>query len=155
MIVIEAVRTGCWNAITGQRRIVTVQACEVELVRGDSTLRGYVTVTPEQLARVAIESVPLMAAAKFRLLYPEADGLDTGERDLMAHAAARTDDFSLCSCDKAAVRAAPVLGWIDRVVSLEDVAQRCGARPNPPLRSQFTEARLNEWRTKLQLGVHI
>lgn len=155
MIVIEAVRTGCWNAITGQLRIVTVQTCEDELLRGDSTLRGYVTVTLEQLARVAVESVPPLAAARFRLQYPEADGLDAGERDLMAHAATRGDDFSLCSCDKAAVRAAHTLGWIDRVVSLENVAARCGARPNPPLRQQFTEARLSEWRTKLQLGVRI
>ena len=35
MIVIEAVDTSCWNAITGQKRVVTVQECEDELRRGD------------------------------------------------------------------------------------------------------------------------
>ena len=35
MIVIEAVDTGCWNAITGARQIVTVDECAEELRRGD------------------------------------------------------------------------------------------------------------------------
>lgn len=155
MIVIEAVRTGCWNAITGQHRVVTVKICEEELLRGDASVRGYTTVTPEDLARVVVEPVPPLISAKFRLLYPDADGMDEGERDLMAHAASRTDAFLVCSCDKSAVRAAHVLGWMDRVVSLEWMAAKCGARPNPALRQQFTEARLSEWRTKLQLGVRI
>lgn len=64
----------------------------------------------------------------------------------------RTDDFQVCSCDKAAVVAAHAMGWLGHVVSLEAVADSVGARPNPRLKIQFTEARMGQWRTSLRLG---
>lgn len=152
MIVIEAVRTGCWNAITGQRRVVTVEECAEELRRGDPSVRGYVTVSEQDVARMTVEPLPAPTAASFRLTYFAADGLDPGERDLLALATTRTDAFSLCSCDKAAVVAAHVLGWLDRVISLETLARSVGVRPNPGLKVQFTEARMGQWRTSLLLG---
>src|SRR5262249_38050517 len=142
MIVIEAVRTGCWNAITGQRTVVTVEECADELRRGDPTMRGYVRVTQQDIARITVEPVPASAAAQLRLAYPAADGLDPGERDLLALATTLAGDVRLCSCDKAALLAAHALGWLDRVVSLEAVAGAVGARPNPGFRAQFTEARM-------------
>ena len=48
MIVIEAVRTACWNAITGRRQVVTVDSCADELRQGDSSMAGYVPVSEEQ-----------------------------------------------------------------------------------------------------------
>ncbi|MBI4541306.1 MAG: hypothetical protein HY704_17525 [Gemmatimonadetes bacterium] len=155
MIVIEAVRTRCWNAITGQRRVVTVEECANELRRGDTGTRGYrgyIRVTEQDIARMTVAPLPPEGAAAFRLTYPAADGLDPGERDLLAHATTRNDDFQVCSCDKAAVVAAHALGWLDRVVSLEAVALTVGARPNPALKVQFTEARMGQWRTSLTLG---
>lgn len=155
MIVIEAVRTGCWNAITGRHTVVTVDTCADELRRGDHAVSGYVPVTEDHLSRAVVESLTPFAAASFRLRYPAADGMDAGERDLLALAATRSDEFRICSCDKAAVRAAHAFGWIERVVSLEGLAQSVGAKPNPTLRMQFSESRLSEWRTKLQLGMGI
>ena len=153
MIVIEAVRTVCWNAITGRRQVVTVDTCADELRQGDSSMAAYVPVSEEQLARATVEPLSPFARTAFRLRYPSADGMDAGERDLLALASTRLDEFQICSCDKAAVRAAHALGWIDRVVSLEGLAQTVRARPNPALRNQFSESRLSEWRTKLQLGM--
>ena len=155
MIVIEAVRTGCWNAITGQRTVVTVEECADELRRGDPSVRGYVRVTQQEIARMTVEPVPAPAAAQFRLAYPAADGLDPGERDLVAFATTLTGDFQLCSCDKAAVVAAHALGLLDRVVSLEALAESVGARPNPQVRTQFTDTRMAQWRTALLLGGRI
>lgn len=152
MIVIEAVRTGCWNAITGQRTVVTVGGCADELRRGDPSMRGYVAVTQQDIARMTVEPLPPPAAAQFRLAYPAADGLDPGERDLVALATTLTGEFHLCSCDKAAVVTAHVLGWLDRVISLEALAQSVGVRPNPGLKAQFSEARMRQWRTSLLLG---
>ena len=152
MIVIEAVRTGCWNAITGQRTVVTVEECAEELRRGNPTVGGYVVVSQQDIARMTVNPLPASAAAAFGLRYPAADGLDPGERDLLALTATRTDAFSLCSCDKAAVVAAHALGWLDRVISLEALASSVGARPNPGLKAQFTEARMGQWRTSLVLG---
>jgi hypothetical protein len=152
MIVIEAVRTGCWNAIAGQLRVVTVEECANELRRGNPSRRAYIPVGEQEIARMTVEPLPALTAAGFRLAYPAADGLDPGERDLLALATTRTEDFSVCSCDKAAVLAAHVLGWLERVISLEALARSVGARPNPELRVQFTEARLAQWRTSLVLG---
>lgn len=152
MIVIEAVRTGCWNAITGQLQVVTVEECAEELRRGDPGTRGYVTVTDRDIARISVVPLKDVERAALRLQYPAADGLDPGERDLLAQAMTRTDDFQVCSCDKAAVVAAHALGWLDRVVSLEAVASTVGARPNPKLKVQFTEARMGQWHTSLRLG---
>lgn len=153
MIIIEAVRTGCWNAITGQREVITVRECAEELLRGDATGPGYIVVPREAVERASVETVSPKAAATFRLRYPDADGLDKGERELLAHALTRSDDFRVCSCDKAAVRAAHTLGFLDRVVSLEIIADEVGARPNPGLHVQFTEKFLSDWRTRLRLGV--
>lgn len=152
MIVIEAVRTGCWNAITGQRTIVTVAECADELRRGDPSVRGYVTVRPGDIARMTVAPLQPTDAAAFRLAYPAADGLDPGERDLLAFATTRTDAFTLCSCDKAAMVAAHLLGWLDQVISLEALARSVGGRPNAALRPQFTESKMGQWRTSLRLG---
>lgn len=152
MIVIEAVRTGCWNAITGQRAVVTVEECAAELRRGDPSMRGYVTVTQQDVARITVEPLPAAAAAQLRLAYPAVDGLDPGERDLVALATTLKGEFGLCSCDKAAIVAAHALGLLDRVISLEALADSVGARPNPRVRAQFTDARMGQWRTSLLLG---
>lgn len=153
MIVIEAVRTGVWNAITGQRRVVTVPECAAELRRGNpAEAPGYIPVSEADLARMSVEPLSDTDGARLRLSYPHSDGLDPGERDLIALALARGGLFELCSCDKAAVVAVHALGMLDRMVSLEAVADGVGARPRPPLRAQYTETRMGPWRTSLLLG---
>ncbi len=152
MIVIEAVDTGCWNAITGQRRLVTVAECENELKRGNPATPGHVTVTDEDIARCEVKALSDADRAEFQLRYPGAQRLDRGERDLLAFASSLQGDFMLCSCDKAAVVAAHALGLLDRVVSLEALAESVGARPNRAFKRQYTEQLLGIWRTSFLLG---
>ena len=152
MIVIEAVRTGCWNAITGQRHIITVSTVAEELQRGDPGVEGYVLVTEAHIARMQVDELNPLDAVTFRLQYADADGMDDGERDLMAHTMSLSEAYEVCSCDKALVRAAHAMGAIERVVSLETLSTSTGARPRPSLKVQFTEGRLSEWRTTLMLG---
>jgi hypothetical protein len=152
MIVIEAVRTGCWKAITGQRSVVLVEECAKELRRGDSASPSYVAVSEADLSRARIEPVEPGARAEFRLTYTDADRLDPGERDVLAWASRCADEFEVCSSDKAALRAAHAMGWLDRVVSLEMVAGSVGARPSGGLKRQFTEAVMVTWRTSLRLS---
>lgn len=152
MIVIEAVATGCWNAIAGGMRIVTVEECAEELRRGDPSMRGYVAVSEEDIARASVRSLSRAEAATFRLNYADADRLDPGERDLLAVAYVLKEDFEFCGCDRAAVAAAHALGWLDQVVSLEALATRVGARPRRPFKRQYTQRELVFWRTKLLLG---
>lgn len=152
-IVFEAVRTGIWNAAKARHSVVTVPECVKELrIDASATRRGYVPIPGEHLIRVEVRPLPELTAASFRLSYPNADGLDAGERDLLALAMSLEGAFELCSADKAAVRAAFELGRIDRVVSLESIAQRIGSRPKPELRVQYLEATMSQWRTRLTLG---
>lgn len=152
-IVFEAVRTGIWNATKARYSVVTVPECVDELRIGDSaTRRGYVPISDEHLNLVEVRPLPMIAAASFRLAYPNADGLDAGERDLLALAMSLKGELEVCSGDKAAVRAAHELEMVDRVVSLEAIARGIGSRPSPELKIQFREATLIQWRTRLALG---
>jgi hypothetical protein len=154
-VIIEAVRSGCWPALTGALSIETVATCRDEALAGDRTRAGYVAVTPGDLARLSrVHTVTGAEVATFALAYEGADGMDDGERDLFAHAFGRTDGaWLLCSPDRASVRAAVALHWGERLISLAELAAQVGARP--ALRAQFQAAWLSEWRTHfvLQLGL--
>ena len=152
--VIEAVRTGTWNAVAGARRVETVEECRDETQRGNPHDPGYVTVEPDHLARLAeVWGVDDEQRAALVLACPRAAGLDPGERDLLAHVLARGDDgWALCSPDIACVRAAVALGMSDRLTALETLADAVGARPRPPLKHHFTRRWLDEQRTRARLG---
>ena len=151
--IIEAVRTGCWSAIAAHFELETVEECRAESLRGDSTRPSYVSVTEAQLDLAATRPVTAVQRATLALRCACADGLDDGERDLIAHAIARPDEWQLCSPDKASIRAAVELGCHERLVSLELLARRAGVRPDPPLYDHHSERRLGEWRTAALLGM--
>ena len=150
-VIIEAVRTGCWSAVTGGLSVETVETCCSEARSGNPARSGYVAVTDAHLERLSVvHRVSSREQASFALAYPGADGMDDGERDLFAHGHAREDDaWVLCSPDKASIRAAVTLGWGDRLRSLGALAAGVGAKPT--LRPQFREPWLAEWRTHFLL----
>jgi hypothetical protein len=51
-VVMEAVRTRCWNALTGGLRVETVEECRDEALRGDRGRPGYLPVSEQDLARI-------------------------------------------------------------------------------------------------------
>jgi hypothetical protein len=152
-VVIEAVRTGCWAALTGALQVETVTACHTEALAGNRDRPGYVPVTEAHLGRLArVHSVGAAERASLALAHAGADGMDEGERDLFAHALARDDEvWVLCSPDKASVRAAVALGWGDRLRALATLAAHVGARPGSTFKSHFEEAWLSTWRTHFLL----
>ena len=152
MIVIEAVDTGCWNAITGQLSIATSLECAEELLRGEASSPGYVPVAERDIQRATVLEVAEEAKVEFGLRYPDAHRLDAGERDLLTIATDLADGFRVCSCDKAAVVAANSLGLLDHLVSLDSLAAEVGTRPRRTLRRQYTDKMLGLWRTSLRLG---
>ena len=152
MIVIEAVDTGCWNAITGQLSIATSVECAEELRRGEASRPGYVPVAERDILRATVLGVSDVAKVEFGLRYPDAHRLDAGERDLLTIAVDLTDSFRMCSCDKAAVVAAHSLGLLDHLVSLQSLAAEVGTRPRRTFRRQYTDKILGLWRTSLRLG---
>lgn len=153
-VILEAVRTSTWNAITGGLTIETVEACRDECLRGDTFSAGYVNVSMKDLSRTAaIHTVSSNELADL-LLREGASGLDEGERDLLAHALGRpqVEVFWVCSPDRAALRFAVQEGLQDKLVSLEALVTQVGGRPKPGLRSHFSTRWLATEKTRALLS---
>jgi hypothetical protein len=153
-VIIEAVRSKCWPAVTGGLSVETVETCCDEVLAGSpATIPGYVTVTSAELRRLgAVHPVTAESKAELKLAYLDADGLDAGEHDLLAYARARDNEpWRLCSPDKAAIRAAMALGIGDRLVSLEEIVGEVGTSAH--LREQFRTKWLRDFRTRVRLGM--
>ena len=157
-VMIEAVRTGTWNALTGGAQVETVEECRDEARRGDDGTRpGYVTVSDADLARLhAVHPMSQRERAEYLLTDPEAVGMDPGEQDLFAHAyqRAKAGDrvWVLCSSDKASIRAAVRLAFADQLLSLEAACVAVGARPKQPIKAHHQEPFLSKYRTEYLLG---
>jgi Zn-dependent peptidase ImmA (M78 family)/transcriptional regulator with XRE-family HTH domain len=154
-VIMEAVRTHCWNAVAGGLRVKTVEEWRDEAMRGDRGRPGYVPVSEKDLARLrAVHPVSALERATFALAYEGAQNMDPGERDLFAHAhgrVARGDDvWILCSADRACVRAAVALGWHERLARWA-LGAAVGANPHPPLLRQHGESWLSQARTEYLL----
>lgn len=123
-----------------------VQEIHEETQRGRRNRREYVTVPVAALSSVLVHPVSGVERTNLALAY---DGhLDDGERDLVAHLRARTDSALLCTADRAAIRAAVFLGFGDALISLEELADKTGANPNPSLKDHFTSGWLSAQRTQ-------
>jgi len=151
-IIIEAVRTECWNGLRGYYRLVTVEKCREEAQSGIARTPGYVVVEDNHLSS-GIQIVAVSNANRALLLTActEAAVLDCGERDLWAHAYSRGDDWGAVCADQAAVRVAVRLGWGDRLESLEELVTAAGLRTRLPLKNHYSRKMLSVWRTKFLL----
>lgn len=152
-VMIEAVRTACWNALTGGLRVETVEECREETQRGAGR-RGYVEVSEGHLDRLsAVHPVDDLQRAELLLASPAALALDPGERDLLAHAMGRADPvWVLASPDRAAVRAMVELALHAHLRSLEALLSAVGASGHSRLAAQFGTRWLAEARTSSLLG---
>jgi len=147
--IIEAVRTGTWAAISGGLHIETVSECAQECRRGDEFSTGYVVVSEPDLGRLKAIHTPTGAEVAAVLSRPKSEALDVGERDLMAHAIGRATPpaWLVCSPDKASVKFAVGAGLGDRLMALEEMVVKVGARPMPGLRAHFSAKWLSTQRT--------
>ena len=156
-VIIEAVRVGCWKALTGARQVETVEECRDETQRGSPHDPGYVMIGATELGGLAAaHPVTDAERAAFYLGYEEGPAMDPGERDLMAHAYARMQRedsvWVACSPDKASIRAAVAIGCGDNMVSLEKLIEAIGTRPRKPLLSWHSARWLSDFRTAVLLG---
>lgn len=152
--IIEAVRIGVWNALTGALALHTVETCAAECRQGDRFSSGYVVVSEADLGRIAaIHAVSDTELASV-LLMAKAEALDPGELELFAHAMALADAelCLICSPDLASVKFAVTAGIGDRLISLEDAVAATGVKPKTPMRTHFTSAWLTRERTKAILA---
>lgn len=105
-IIIESVRTGCWNAITTHFIVETVEKCCKEARTGQAHWPGYVKVDETHFrSRLTLHKVSAVTLIELGQRYPDADRLDAGERHLWAHALERNDEWFAACSDRVAVRA--------------------------------------------------
>jgi hypothetical protein len=133
VVIIEAFRTGCWPAICGRYAVETVDTCVAEALSGNPESPGYIPVDAALLrgGLAAIHKVTRLEIATLVLEHPHSQGLDDGERDLLAWLYARGLDSEarilISTADRAAIVAAGQLGWVDLLICLEDLVEASGA----------------------------
>lgn len=82
-IIIEAVRVGCWSALTAHYRVETVSKCCEEARTGNRRRAGYIEVTEEDLrTRLTVHRVSDIDLVHLVLQDAESFRLDDGERHL-------------------------------------------------------------------------
>lgn len=151
--IIESVRVGAWNALTGGVSIQTVEEVRSECRKGDRFRTGYVVVNEDDLARMsAIHHVPPEGRAGIELM-TKSDGLHDGEKDLFWYALNNRQSYRwVCSPDGGSVRFAVEHGLHDEMISLERACRDVG-HSHDGLADHFTEGWLVRKRTAALLGV--
>lgn len=164
-IIIEAYRTGCWEAICKSRslEVATVEACvEEALARGEQAPKSE-QIPPRFLrskyvARHEVTSA-LQATWKLRLagLEPEYqhDGdLGDGERDLLAWlilCEQPSEEVLLATADGLALAFAHQFGLLEHTISLQGMIKKFKIRnPRRQLRRHYTNNWLLKARSDLQ-----
>ena len=112
-IIIEAVRTNCWTAITAHFIIETVDKCCEEARTGRAHRPGYVEIDEAALrTRLTVRRITETEMAALGLRDAEIFHLDPGELELWAHALSRTDAWPHVLVT--AMRSRPQFGWVGK-----------------------------------------
>lgn len=151
-VVIESHRVSSWSALASGLSLATVDKVIEECATGGSRREGYAKIDIEQVkGHIQIYGVKEKELADLRLELAGRVNLDPGEEHLLAKAIAMAGSWRVCSPDSALVRACFILGYVDRVVSLESLLNQIGFRLTATLRRQYTEKWLSQKRTDLLL----
>ena len=160
-VIIEAFRTGCWKALCSKFAIETVEKCIEEALTGDPFDKNRTKITLSQLTDglAARHTVTREQIANLVLAHPDNPAIDDGELHLLAwifaNETASEKVVLLTTADKAALVASSKIGWIDALVSLEQLATESGVgnKNLSSLSNQYRKKWLNEIRMKITMGV--
>jgi hypothetical protein len=160
-VILEAFRTGCWEAICEHFAIETVEKCIEEALTGDPTEPGRIDVPCDTLVNglTGRHSVTKKELANFALKHPDRPALDDGELHLLAWLDANglLDKVMvlLSTADKAAIVMTGLLHALDSLVSLEQLAQNSGAARGQisSLKDHYRNSWLDEIKVKVRFGV--
>lgn len=150
-VIIEAHRVSCWNALAARFKLVTVEKVIEE------TQTGYQNRSPGQNINAMtlrssfhhIEAISDLERAEFLLNHSEIH-MDAGEQDLAIYSLRLPAQpvWYLNSPDRASVNFASTQNWLDRMVSLEQMANHVGARPRGDYAKNYTTSWLNQVKTE-------
>jgi len=160
-IIIEAFRTNCWTAMCQVYDIETVEKCIEEALTGNLNDPAHVTVDRDIFLSglAARHQATKRDLAQITLNHPHCQGLDDGELHLLAWLYSQEQMPSarilVSTADKAAIVATEKLGWIDAVISLEQILQKSGVTRNQlkSLKRHYQSNWLNEIKSKIRFGI--
>lgn len=140
-VIFECHRTGSWRALASAYPLETTEDCVAETQAGRQNRERRREVNEGRL-RSSLKIVHAVSDRQFaQLLLRQGPALDRGEESLWAHAMDREDDtWLLAGPDKASLRCGVLLGYRDRLVSLERLLGDIGHRLRNRLREAYTEA---------------
>jgi len=160
-VMIECFRIGAWAELARGCWLESVEECCKEALTGDNSMAGRVAVDATAL-RQGLRQVHQVGRAERNQLilqHRAMVSLDPGEMDLYAHLLAvggpRAGLLVVSTADKGAIVRANDLGWLDQLISFEELLTQAGAsRPKMnALQKHYGAAWLGEVRTKIRLGV--
>jgi hypothetical protein len=160
-VILESFRTNCWAAITHHFAIETVEKCVEETLTGNLNDPRHVAVPNNDLhtGLTGQYSVNRKDLAALVLSHPTCSVLDDGEKHLFAWLF--TNKILPCqwivvsTADKAALVASHNLGWLDCMISLEELAQQAGVARGQldALALQYRQTWLSRIKTQIRLGI--
>jgi len=160
-VILEALRTRCWTAISTRFAVETVEKCVEETLTGNPYDPRQIAVAPADLhtGLAAQHPVTRRELAALVASHPGCMTLDDGEKHLYAwlHASKLlpSNVIVVATADKAALVASNRLGWLNCMTSLENLARKAGVgRVNlDALAQQYREDWLSGIKTKILLGI--
>lgn len=158
-IIIAAFEARCWKALCNHFSVETVERCVEECQAGDAFDPKRIKIASGELLKglAQVHSVSTEELLNLRIGVPDLPGIDDGELHLMAwlYASKPLDATLLLSTsDSAAIRASHVLGFMDRLRSLEELAKLAGVdrRQLAKLKDHFTDSWLANLRNRFAMG---
>ncbi|QTN35047.1 hypothetical protein [Cognatishimia activa] len=153
-IIIEAHRVGVWNAMHKNLTLETVETCIIEAQTGRANRLDPAVLDAE--LRAGFSAVHQVSQAEIANHLAAAEGnlpvIDAGELELWVHACQRDDVWFLCGPDRASMRFGYELGYVDRLVSMEQVLDLAGVQ-NSGINAHYQEKWLSELKTNLTMGI--
>ena len=138
-VILEAIRTGSFRALSGAYQIETVDKCIEETQTGTQFRKRNIPVDIDELQN-SLQKIHTPTSFERAKLSIDLGGLslDEGEFMLWAHAYSRNDVWKLCGPDKASLRCGVRLGLSDRLISLEKLLKVISFRPKTVLKKAYT-----------------
>jgi hypothetical protein len=161
-VIIECFRIGVWSDLAQGHQLETVDEVVTEALTGDTSRAGHVSIDRVTLLGGLAQqphSVSKKDRNKLLLQYPGGPILDAGELNLFAYLNAHELPLAplivVGTADKGAITFAKLPGWLDQLVSLEELLRSTGTPPaklgqlGPQHHAEF----LSNVRTKVILGI--
>lgn len=142
---------GGWGALVARYRLESVETVQSEAATG---FQHREIIDPREFRKsVIVHSVDLADRLALQLEYPSLASLDEGERDLWVHALGRQDGWILCGPDIASIKFGIEVGYRERLVSLEQLFDEIGFKPQTRLQENQTKKWLDATIARIALDI--